>query len=377
MSAATAVRSVRVSISTILALTAWSCLQATLAVAAVGGGTEGKAPAASATPVRVPFIVGLTTVRAVSTPEGDYETVRVIESVDPSGYRLVVSGEVPGDEGDGPVQIVVRRKVAAADQAAARHIRNYFHSDDDESFAGTVPGFSAAMVNELRAAGKTTITYVEVSELFGSSVVVRELTGVLTRVVDPVTSMPMLVNGRPVQLPVIHARGTLRDGEDQEAFDYVVLADPANPIVLRSSGDDTSAAILRIEFPEPAASPTSIESSLAKNEVATVYGIYFSFNRAVLRPESDRVLKEIAKTLKSHPDWKLRVDGHTDSIGNNKANLDLSRRRADALKAALVTRYAVDGARLTTGGSGESSPQATNATAEGRARNRRVELRRQ
>jgi outer membrane protein OmpA-like peptidoglycan-associated protein len=89
------------------------------------------------------------------------------------------------------------------------------------------------------------------------------------------------------------------------------------------------------------------------------------------------VLKEIGGIMKAHPDWKLRVDGHTDGIGNDKANADLSRRRADAVKAALVTRYGIDAARLTTAGYGESAPQDTNDTPEGRARNRRVELRRE
>jgi outer membrane protein OmpA-like peptidoglycan-associated protein len=81
--------------------------------------------------------------------------------------------------------------------------------------------------------------------------------------------------------------------------------------------------------------------------------------------------------LKAHPQWKLRIDGHTDGIGNDAANLDLSKRRSAAVKAALVTRYGIEGGRLSTGGYGESRPQATNETPEGRARNRRVELRRE
>ena len=121
----------------------------------------------------------------------------------------------------------------------------------------------------------------------------------------------------------------------------------------------------------------SFENALAKKEVAEIYGIYFSFNSADIRPESERVLKEIAGVLDTHPDWKLRVDGHTDGIGNDAANLDLSRRRASAVKDALVKRYGSDGRRLSTGGYGESVPQATNETPEGRARNRRVELRRE
>jgi outer membrane protein OmpA-like peptidoglycan-associated protein len=335
------------------------------------------APVAASSATRIPFIVGLTTVRAVSTPEGDYETLRAITSIDAAGYRIVTSGEVPGDDGDELVQVSVERKVLAADQSSARRMRTYFHDDDDETFPGTTPGFSAAVVNDLRSTNKAAITYLDVSALFGVSTIKRELSGTLTRVVDASPSLPVLVNGRMTQLPVIHAKGVLSDGSDSENFDYYMLDDPANPIILRGSSAGASSAIIRIEYPEPKASPTSIEGSLAKNETAEVYGIYFSFNRADIRPESERVLQEIAAILVAHPDWKLRIDGHTDGIGNDVANLDLSKRRAAAVANALVARYGIASGRLMTDGHGESSPQATNETPEGRARNRRVELRRQ
>ena len=72
--------------------------------------------------------------------------------------------------------------------------------------------------------------------------------------------------------------------------------------------------------------------------------------------------------------WKLGIGGHTDSIASDAYNLDLSTRRAAAVKAALTTSYAVDPQRLTTAGYGESRPKDRNDTLEGRARNRRVEL---
>jgi len=183
----------------------------------------------------------------------------------------------------------------------------------------------------------------------------------------------MLVNGRSVLLPIIHAKGQLSDGSETEDFDFQVLDDPANPLVLRWSGAGNSSNVIRIEYPEP----NAIERSLAANDIVEIYGIYFSFARADIRPQSERVLKEIAAVFKAHPDWKIRIDGHTDNVGNDTANLDLSKRRAAAVKTALVTRFGIDAGRIATGGYGESAPKEKNDTPEGRARNRRVELRRQ
>ncbi|HLM81844.1 MAG TPA: OmpA family protein [Terriglobales bacterium] len=86
------------------------------------------------------------------------------------------------------------------------------------------------------------------------------------------------------------------------------------------------------------------------------------------------VLKEIAQVLQDHPDWKLTVKGHTDNIGGDTFNLDLSKRRAAAVKNALVKDYAIVPDRLLTDGFGRSRPVDSNDTLEGRARNRRVEL---
>ena len=120
-----------------------------------------------------------------------------------------------------------------------------------------------------------------------------------------------------------------------------------------------------------------MEQVLMKQRKAVVYGIYFAFARADIRPVSDRVLNEIAQVMKKNPEWKLRIDGHTDDIGGDKSNLELSQRRAASVKSALVERYGVAANRLSTGGYGASQPQEKNDTPEGRARNRRVVLTRE
>lgn len=103
-------------------------------------------------------------------------------------------------------------------------------------------------------------------------------------------------------------------------------------------------------------------------------GILFATGKAELQPESRAVLKEIAATLKQHGDLKILIEGHTDNVGAAPANLALSDARAAAVKAALVADYAVAGDRITTKGLGDTRPSVPNATAAGRAQNRRVEI---
>jgi hypothetical protein len=157
-----------------------------------------------------------------------------------------------------------------------------------------------------------------------------------------------------------------------------VLDDERFPLVLDYSMPDIGATgffvrYTRISFP----TERLIEERLAEDRRVDVYGIYFDFASDRLRAESEPVLREIADTLARHPDWTLRIDGHTDGIGGEKANQQLSERRSAAVRAALVGRYQIDGARLSARGHGASRPKDTNETREGRARNRRVELIRQ
>ncbi|HKZ52316.1 MAG TPA: DUF4892 domain-containing protein [Candidatus Acidoferrales bacterium] len=105
-----------------------------------------------------------------------------------------------------------------------------------------------------------------------------------------------------------------------------------------------------------------------------VYGIHFDTDKADLKPESDPVLAEIGKLLQENPSLKLYVVGHTDSVGQLTYNLDLSKRRAEAVVAALVNRYKIAAARLHAEGVGPLAPVAPNTSDEGRAQNRRVEL---
>jgi OmpA-OmpF porin, OOP family len=105
-----------------------------------------------------------------------------------------------------------------------------------------------------------------------------------------------------------------------------------------------------------------------------LYGIYFDFNKADVKPESDRTLEQIAKLLKENPALKLLVAGHTDNVGSFSFNMDLSQRRAAAVVSTLSNRFGVDKDRLMPVGVSFASPIAPNKIEEGRAKNRRVEL---
>jgi outer membrane protein OmpA-like peptidoglycan-associated protein len=104
-----------------------------------------------------------------------------------------------------------------------------------------------------------------------------------------------------------------------------------------------------------------------------VEGIYFDTGKADLKPDSARAIGEMTKLLKSDPGLKVYVVGHTDTVGNLDANLKLSQARADAVVSSLVSGGIAAG-RLRAFGNGPFAPVGSNATEEGRARNRRVEL---
>jgi OOP family OmpA-OmpF porin len=102
--------------------------------------------------------------------------------------------------------------------------------------------------------------------------------------------------------------------------------------------------------------------------------VAFEFDAASLRPDARPVLDEAVKTLAENPSVKVLVEGHTDAIGSDAYNQRLSERRARTVADELGMRGIAAG-RLTVNGRGESAPVSPNDTAEGRAQNRRVELR--
>ena len=107
---------------------------------------------------------------------------------------------------------------------------------------------------------------------------------------------------------------------------------------------------------------------------ATIYGIYFDFNKSDIKPESDPALKEIAKLLQGNSSLRVFIVGHTDNVGAFDYNMKLSQARADAVMKKLVSDYGIDAARLQAQGVGPLAPVSSNDTDEGKGLNRRVEL---
>jgi outer membrane protein OmpA-like peptidoglycan-associated protein len=194
--------------------------------------------------------------------------------------------------------------------------------------------------------------------------------------------VPVLLNGQGVELPAVHAMCMVGD---EEAHIYY-LDQPDNPLTLEYQLGPLENRLQLIKIVLPSSEerkapappqPSEMEQALAARKPVQVYGIYFDFNGAKIKPESEPVLRQIGEIMLKNPKWKLDVGGHTDNIGGDEFDLGLSQRRAAAVKDALVKRYEVAPDRLATNGYGASRPIETNTTMEGRARNRRIELQRQ
>jgi outer membrane protein OmpA-like peptidoglycan-associated protein len=109
-------------------------------------------------------------------------------------------------------------------------------------------------------------------------------------------------------------------------------------------------------------------------EKVVLKGIYFDFNSAVIKPESYPVLDDAAKVLQAKPKMRVEISGHTDSIGSDSYNLNLSRQRANSVRDYLIRYHNIDPSRLIAVGYGEAQPIADNRTKSGRDMNRRIEF---
>ncbi len=102
-------------------------------------------------------------------------------------------------------------------------------------------------------------------------------------------------------------------------------------------------------------------------------GILFDSGKAIIKAQSMGIVNKVAGVMKEYSDWEFLIIGHTDADGSEVSNLALSKKRAEAIKAAIIAK-GIDAKRITTLGKGESEPITNNTTQEGKANNRRVEF---
>ncbi|WP_298417141.1 OmpA family protein [uncultured Kordia sp.] len=117
-----------------------------------------------------------------------------------------------------------------------------------------------------------------------------------------------------------------------------------------------------------------LKKTLDTKGKVTLYGIYFDTNKSIIKPESFALIEEIAKMLNADTSVKIQIEGHTDTQGDNGYNQMLSEKRAAAVANLLIEKYNVSKNQLQHKGFGETKPIGDNKTASGRAKNRRVEL---
>ncbi|MDP3979623.1 MAG: OmpA family protein [Pseudomonas sp.] len=124
--------------------------------------------------------------------------------------------------------------------------------------------------------------------------------------------------------------------------------------------------------PEPMPEPAPVAEEPAQ-VVRVELDVKFDFDKAQVKEESYGDIKNLADFMKQYPQTSTTVEGHTDSVGTDTYNQQLSEKRASAVREVLVNQYGVEGERVNAAGYGEAQPVADNATESGRAINRRVE----
>ncbi|MGE7775277.1 OmpA family protein [Chitinophaga sp. NPDC101104] len=193
----------------------------------------------------------------------------------------------------------------------------------------------------------------------------------LTSYVNKVLPVAIAVNKSRIRLyldgnKVIDLPRALTDGMRNTFFlnnNAIIPASETGMYVgnLRIASGDTDARSLLVK-------------QLMSEGKAVTSDILFDVNSDHLKPESFPIIDQFGDALQKTPALRIRIIGHTDSNGDDASNISLSQRRAAAVKTYITENYAVAGSRIQTDGKGESQPVASNTTADGKARNRRVEF---
>lgn len=303
---------------------------------------------------------------AVNRGEPDYEAILAVTGGDTAEMTV----RWAWNRGTARRWQQYQRPLSARERRLAKSFYMYSRELDARQYRGTTPAMlSGALFTALRAGNEAEAVLLEPGV---SPVPFR---GTLTRVGTATESFKTMVDGTARTVPAVRVKGRF-GGPRNLDNEFLVLDDPAAPWILwlRTSlggpGADFTVQLGRLDT---GAESSGVAGRLEADCRATLRGIYFATGSDEIDSTSAPALGAIRGALASHPDWRITVVGHTDSIGAAPANLDLSRRRAERVRLALV-EGGVAGTRLAAAGKGEAEPTADNATVEGRAANRRVEL---
>ncbi|MGX5816883.1 OmpA family protein [Chitinophaga lutea] len=205
----------------------------------------------------------------------------------------------------------------------------------------------------------------------GNDIIGNKSSFPLTSYVNKVLHVAMAVNKSRIRLylddnKVIDLPRALTDGMRNTFFlnnNAIIPASETGMLVgnLRIASADTDAR-------------SQLVKQLMEEGKAVTSDILFDVNSDRIKPASYAIINQFGEALQQTPSLKIRIVGHTDSDGDDAANLSLSQRRAAAVKTYITENYPVAGARIQTDGKGEAQPVAANTNADGKARNRRVEF---
>jgi len=362
---------------------AFGCLVVTLVTASVPrplsgrqgptpGDTPNDLPPRSAQAVQVPFTAGQQLTWSISQPgEHDYEAVLTILTSDTATATVRWSWNRGADrrwkEWERPLSVRERRRARSAYMYAQEGGRN--------EYRGTTPAMiSAAVLNEIKTQGRADVVWLlpQISS--------RPFRGTAERVGSGTEPFSVLMDGQPTTLQGIRVHAKLHGEVDFET-DHLFLDDPETPWLLESEGEDPGVVGIvpvhtRLVRIGSGARGARVATELEKRCRTSLHDVFFATGSDALDDTSAPALQALADVLVKHPDWSVTILGHTDSIGDEDANQDLSNRRAERVRSVLVEQYGIAADRLRSEGRGEKEPVADNGTAEGRARNRRVDIER-
>jgi outer membrane protein OmpA-like peptidoglycan-associated protein len=315
----------------------------------------------------------------------DRESVVTLAEASSAGVKYRWSFREVRPNGD-TTRFLRERFVSAADlDTSSRFYEAYEPKGPLERPGYTAFTIGSALYEKIRTSGSGAFSMLSFAEddpggsiagalgFGGSQPAAVRWRGTLTRQSPKDEPFPLLINGRRVMVPSLHLTADLTSRGEHWAPEIWILAQRDHPLLLKLADAKRVFQTVRADLVALPASDGLLEGALVKECRIELPGIYFEFNSAALAPASDNAIASLADVLKRHADWSATIEGHTDSIGGAKSNQLLSEHRAEAVRARLVSA-GVGATRLKAVGFGLTRPRETNATIEGRARNRRVEL---